>query len=86
VARWLSPPRLDDADENVTRLAALSPRLADIAVAIHSGAMTRVEAAKALLEVVDPSTLTSDLVLEVLHATDAYEIPTHFRDAIAPTS
>lgn len=47
-------------------------RLDDISVAIHTGAMTRVAAAHALLAEVDPTTLTSELVVEVLRAGDAY--------------
>lgn len=62
----------DDTGENFARLAAIAPRLSDIAVAIHAGSITRVEGAKALLEVVDPATLTGELVIEVLLAVDAY--------------
>jgi hypothetical protein len=63
---------LEEAGDNVSRLCTLAPQLADITVAIHTRSMSRADAAKALLELVDPATLTGALVVEVLLAVEAY--------------
>ena len=63
---------LEEAGENISRLYSLGPQLADITVAIHTRSMSRVDAAKALLELVDPATLTGALVVEVLLGVEAY--------------
>ncbi len=69
VSRRKPPP--DDPDAAHQR-SALSQRLGDISAAITTGAMTRVAAAQALLDEVDPTALSSELVVEVLRAHDAY--------------
>lgn len=63
---------LEEAGEILSRLCTLAPRLADFAVAIRARSMTRVDVAKALLEVVDPAALTGALVVEVLLGVEAY--------------